>query len=52
MTALTALLGLLPAALATNIGAQTLLGIVVVGGMVTTLMTSYAAPRALKSRGL
>ena len=44
MTALTAILGLLPAALSTKIGAQTQapLAIVVVGGMVTTLfLTRY-----------
>jgi cobalt-zinc-cadmium resistance protein CzcA len=47
MTALTALLGLLPAALSTRIGAQTQrpLAIVVVGGMVTTLfLTRYLMP--------
>jgi cobalt-zinc-cadmium resistance protein CzcA len=47
MTALTALLGLLPAALSTKIGAQTQrpLAIVVVGGMVTTLfLTRYLMP--------
>jgi cobalt-zinc-cadmium resistance protein CzcA len=40
MTALTALLGLLPAALSTRIGSQTQkpLAIVVVGGMITTLL--------------
>jgi len=47
MTALTAILGLLPAALSTRIGAQTQrpLAIVVVGGMVTTLfLTRYLMP--------
>jgi cobalt-zinc-cadmium resistance protein CzcA len=47
MTALTALLGLLPAALSTRIGSQTArpLAIVVVGGMVTTLfLTRYLMP--------
>ncbi|HLJ91600.1 MAG TPA: efflux RND transporter permease subunit [Gemmataceae bacterium] len=47
MTALTALLGLLPAALSTRIGAQTQkpLAIVVVGGMLTTLfLTRYLMP--------
>ena len=47
MTALTALLGLLPAALSTKIGSQTQkpLAIVVVGGMVTTLfLTRYLMP--------
>jgi cobalt-zinc-cadmium resistance protein CzcA len=47
MTALTALLGLLPAALSTRIGAQTQrpLAIVVVGGMITTLfLTRYLMP--------
>jgi heavy metal efflux system protein len=47
MTALTALLGLLPAALSTRIGSQTQrpLAIVVVGGMVTTLfLTRYLMP--------
>jgi cobalt-zinc-cadmium resistance protein CzcA len=47
MTALTALFGLLPAALSTRIGAQTQrpLAIVVVGGMVTTLfLTRYLMP--------
>jgi cobalt-zinc-cadmium resistance protein CzcA len=47
MTALTALLGLLPAALSTQIGSQTQkpLAIVVVGGMVTTLfLTRYLMP--------
>jgi cobalt-zinc-cadmium resistance protein CzcA len=47
MTALTALLGLLPAAVSTRIGAQTArpLAIVVVGGMVTTLfLTRYLMP--------
>jgi cobalt-zinc-cadmium resistance protein CzcA len=47
MTALTALLGLLPAALSTRIGAQTQrpLAIVVVGGMFTTLfLTRYMMP--------
>jgi cobalt-zinc-cadmium resistance protein CzcA len=47
MTALTALLGLLPAALSTKIGAQTQrpLAIVVVGGMITTLfLTRYLMP--------
>jgi cobalt-zinc-cadmium resistance protein CzcA len=47
MTALTAMLGLLPAALSTRIGAQTQrpLAIVVVGGMITTLfLTRYLMP--------
>jgi cobalt-zinc-cadmium resistance protein CzcA len=47
MTALTAILGLLPAALSTKIGSQTQrpLAIVVVGGMVTTLfLTRYLMP--------
>jgi cobalt-zinc-cadmium resistance protein CzcA len=47
MTALTAILGLLPAALSTRIGAQTArpLAIVVVGGMSTTLfLTRYLMP--------
>jgi cobalt-zinc-cadmium resistance protein CzcA len=47
MTALTALLGLLPAAVSTRIGAQTQrpLAIVVVGGMITTLfLTRYLMP--------
>jgi cobalt-zinc-cadmium resistance protein CzcA len=47
MTALTAMLGLLPAAVSTRIGAQTQrpLAIVVVGGMVTTLfLTRYLMP--------
>jgi cobalt-zinc-cadmium resistance protein CzcA len=47
MTALTAILGLLPAALSTRIGSQTQrpLAIVVVGGMVTTLfLTRYLMP--------
>jgi cobalt-zinc-cadmium resistance protein CzcA len=47
MTALTALLGLLPSALSTRIGAQTArpLAIVVVGGMFTTLfLTRYLMP--------
>jgi cobalt-zinc-cadmium resistance protein CzcA len=47
MTALTALLGLMPAALSTKIGAQTArpLAIVVVGGMITTLfLTRYLMP--------
>jgi cobalt-zinc-cadmium resistance protein CzcA len=47
MTALTAILGLLPAALSTKIGAQTQrpLAIVVVGGMCTTLfLTRYLMP--------
>ena len=47
MTALTAILGLLPAALSTRIGAQTQrpLAIVVVGGMMTTLfLTRYLMP--------
>jgi cobalt-zinc-cadmium resistance protein CzcA len=47
MTALTAVLGLLPAALSTAIGSQTQrpLAIVVVGGMVTTLfLTRYLMP--------
>jgi cobalt-zinc-cadmium resistance protein CzcA len=47
MTALTALFGLLPAALSTQIGSQTQrpLAIVVVGGMTTTiLLTRYLTP--------
>jgi cobalt-zinc-cadmium resistance protein CzcA len=47
MTALTAILGLLPAAMSTKIGAQTQqpLAIVVVGGMITTLfLTRYLMP--------
>ncbi len=47
MTALTAILGLLPAALSTRIGAQTQrpLAIVVVGGMLTTLfLTRFLMP--------
>jgi cobalt-zinc-cadmium resistance protein CzcA len=47
MTALTAILGLLPAALSTRIGAQTQrpLAIVVVGGMIVTLLlTRYLMP--------
>jgi cobalt-zinc-cadmium resistance protein CzcA len=47
MTALTALLGLLPAAVSTRIGSQTQrpLAIVVVGGMITTLLlTRYLMP--------
>jgi cobalt-zinc-cadmium resistance protein CzcA len=47
MTDLTALLGLLPAAISTRIGAQTQrpLAIVVVGGMITTLfLTRYLMP--------
>jgi heavy metal efflux system protein len=47
MTALTAILGLLPAAFSTAIGAQTQrpLAIVVVGGMITTLfLTRYLMP--------
>jgi cobalt-zinc-cadmium resistance protein CzcA len=47
MTALTAVLGLLPAALSTKIGAQTQrpLAVVVVGGMLTTLfLTRYLMP--------
>jgi cobalt-zinc-cadmium resistance protein CzcA len=47
MTALTAVFGLLPAALSTRIGSQTQrpLAIVVVGGMVTTLfLTRYLMP--------
>jgi cobalt-zinc-cadmium resistance protein CzcA len=47
MTALTAILGLLPAAVSTKIGAQTArpLAIVVVGGMTTTLfLTRYLMP--------
>ena len=47
MTSLTAILGLLPAALATSIGsqAQKPLAIVVVGGMIVTLLlTRYLMP--------
>ena len=47
MTALTAIFGLLPAALSTRIGAQTQrpLAIVVVGGMIMTLLlTRYLMP--------
>ena len=47
ITALTAILGLLPAAISTEIGAQTQrpLSIVVVGGMMTTLfLTRYLMP--------
>jgi cobalt-zinc-cadmium resistance protein CzcA len=47
MTALTAIFGLLPAALSTKIGAQTQrpLAIVVVGGMLATLfLTRYLMP--------
>jgi Cu/Ag efflux pump CusA len=47
MTALAAILGLLPAALSTRIGAQTQrpLAIVLVGGMITTLfLTRYLMP--------
>ena len=47
MTDLTAIFGLLPAALATRIGSQTQkpLAIVVVGGMTATLlMTRYLVP--------
>jgi cobalt-zinc-cadmium resistance protein CzcA len=47
MTALTAILGLLPAAISTKIGSQTArpLAIVVVGGMTTTLfLTRYLMP--------
>jgi cobalt-zinc-cadmium resistance protein CzcA len=47
MTALTAIFGLLPAALSTEIGSQTQrpLAIVVVGGMITTLfLTRYLMP--------
>ena len=47
LAALTALLGLLPAAVSTRIGAQTArpLAIVVVGGMFTTLfLTRYLMP--------
>ena len=47
MTALTAIFGLLPAALSTKIGAQTQrpLAIVVVGGMIATLfLTRYLMP--------
>jgi cobalt-zinc-cadmium resistance protein CzcA len=47
MTALTAILGLLPAAASTKLGAQTQrpLAIVVVGGMITTLfLTRYLMP--------
>ena len=47
MTALTAIFGLLPAALSTRIGAQTQrpLAIVVVGGMVMTLLLNrYLMP--------
>jgi cobalt-zinc-cadmium resistance protein CzcA len=51
MTALTAILGLLPAALSTRIGAQTQrpLAIVVVGGMLTTLfLTRYLMPGVIQ----
>jgi cobalt-zinc-cadmium resistance protein CzcA len=47
MTALTAIFGLLPAAVSTRIGAQTQrpLAIVVVGGMISTLLlTRYLMP--------
>ena len=46
MTALTAILGLLPAAFSTKIGAQSQrpLAIVVVGGMLTTLVFRNLAP--------
>jgi cobalt-zinc-cadmium resistance protein CzcA len=47
MTALTAIFGLLPAAISTKIGSQTQrpLAIVVVGGMITTLfLTRYLMP--------
>jgi cobalt-zinc-cadmium resistance protein CzcA len=47
MTAMTALFGLLPAALSTQIGSETQqpLAIVVVGGMTTTiLLTRYLMP--------
>jgi cobalt-zinc-cadmium resistance protein CzcA len=47
MTALTAIFGLLPAALSTRIGAQTQrpLAIVVVGGMIMTLLLNrYLMP--------
>jgi cobalt-zinc-cadmium resistance protein CzcA len=47
MTALTAIFGLLPAALSTRIGSQTQrpLAIVVVGGMISTLfLTRYLMP--------
>jgi cobalt-zinc-cadmium resistance protein CzcA len=47
MTALTAIFGLLPAALSTRIGAQTQrpLAIVVVGGMIVTLLLNrYLMP--------
>ena len=47
MTALTAVFGLLPAALSTRIGSQTQqpLAIVVVGGMLSTLLiTRYLMP--------
>lgn len=46
MTALTAILGLLPAALSTRIGAQSQrpLAIVVVGGMITTLLFFNVVP--------
>ncbi len=46
MTALTAILGLLPAALSTKIGAQSQrpLAIVVVGGMITTLLMFNLIP--------
>jgi cobalt-zinc-cadmium resistance protein CzcA len=47
MTALTAIFGLLPAAVSTKIGAQTQrpLAIVVVGGMLATLfLTRYLMP--------
>ncbi len=46
MTALTAILGLLPAAMSTNIGSESQrpLAIVVVGGMVTTLLFTNLVP--------
>ena len=46
MTALTAVFGLLPAALSTRIGSQTQqpLAIVVVGGMIATLLTTNLVP--------
>jgi cobalt-zinc-cadmium resistance protein CzcA len=47
MTALTAIFGLMPAAISTKIGSQTQrpLAIVVVGGMITTLfLTRYLMP--------